>query len=276
MFLYLYNTDKFELMKKLLIIYSFLIVLILLNCFYLFSQSKKQIPQDIKVSAYVTDKTNTLKPEQINSLEQKLSAFEKETSNQIVVWMEPSLEGNSLEDRSFDIAEKNGIGQKGKNNGVLLYIAKDDRKLRIEVGYGLEGVLTDALCSQIIRNEITPQFKKGNFYEGIDAGVDAIINATKGEYKAEKFIYKDNDSGELMICCIPLPALVFFVIFAILFFLPIILRVKGVVTGNSKYNKNWWYTAGSGWSSGSTGGFSSSGFSGGGGSFGGGGASGSW
>ncbi|MCC6865923.1 MAG: YgcG family protein [Ignavibacteria bacterium] len=239
-----------------------------------YAQRTKSVPQEIKVTNYVTDRTGTLNSSQIKSLEQKLAAFEKESSNQVVVWMEPSLDGNSVEDRSYEIAEKNGIGQKSKNNGVLLYIAKNDRKLRIEVGYGLEGALTDALCSQIIRNEITPQFKKGNFFEGINAGVDAVIKATKGEYTAEKESTNDNPfSG---ICCVPFPAIVFIVIFLFIFVFPIISRIFGWNKGKGK--NNWWYTGGgsSGWSSGSSSGWSGGGFSGGGGSFGGGGSSGSW
>jgi uncharacterized protein len=251
--------------------------LILISILFLvqqgFSQGSKVVAQENKIKQYVTDKTGTLNSAQIKSLESKLSGFEKESSNQVVVWMTPSLEGESLEEKSYEIAEQNGIGQKSKNNGVLLFIAKNDRKLRIEVGYGLEGALTDALCDQIIRKEITPQFKKGNFYEGISDGVDAIIKATKGEYTADKKTNED-DSG-ISFCCIPFPALIFFVIFFFIFFVPIVRRIFGGSKGKSS---NWWWTggSGSGWSSGSGSSWSGGGFSGGGGSFGGGGSSGSW
>ena len=238
------------------------------------AQRSKSVASQDKIKTYVTDKTGTLTSTQIKSLESKLAAFEKETSNQLVVWMEPSLDGNSVEDRSYELAEQNGIGQKDKNNGVLLYIAKNDRKLRIEVGYGLEGALTDALSSQIIRKEITPQFKKGNFFEGINAGVDAIIQATKGEYTAEKESSNDEPLGGL--CCVPFPVIVFIIIFFFVFLMPIFNRIFGRNKG--KKSSNWWYTGGSGssWSSGSSSGWSGGGFSGGGGSFGGGGSSGSW
>ena len=238
------------------------------------AQRSKSVASQDKIKTYVTDKTGTLTSTQIKSLESKLAAFEKETSNQLVVWMEPSLDGNSVEDRSYELAEQNGIGQKDKNNGVLLYIAKNDRKLRIEVGYGLEGALTDALSSQIIRKEITPQFKKGNFFEGINAGVDAIIQATKGEYTAEKESSNDGPLGGL--CCVPFPVIVFIIIFFFVFLVPIFRRIFGWNKG--KKGSNWWYTggSGSGWSSGSSSGWSGGGFSGGGGSFGGGGSSGSW
>jgi len=246
-------------------------IIIALLILPVFAQRSKSIQQDIKIKTYVTDKTGTLSTSQISSLEQKLSGFDKESSTQVVVWMEPTIEGGSLENRSYEIAEQNGIGQKGKNNGVLLYIAKEDRKLRIEVGYGLEGALPDATSDQIIRKEITPFFKQGKFYEGINAGVDAIVKASKGEYTLEKSDDKDIGVGGLL-CGIP----IFFIIFGVIFifiFISFIKRIFGFGGGRS----NCWHTGGSGgssWSSGSS--WSGGGFSGGGGSFGGGGSSGSW
>ncbi len=251
--------------------YILIAVLFVLFTQFGFSQRSKAPATEDKVRTYVTDKTGTLTQSQIQTLETKLTNFEKETSNQVVVWMISSLEGESLEEKSYEIAEQNGIGQKSKNNGVLLFIAKNDRKLRIEVGYGLEGVLTDALSSQIIRKEITPQFKKGNFYEGINAGVDAIIKATKGEYTADK----SEDEGSGSVCCgVPIFIFVLLVILIVVFGIPILSAIFG--WGRSG-RSNWWHTGGSGWSSGSSGSsWSGGGFSGGGGSFGGGGASGSW
>lgn len=253
-----------------------LLILSILFSFAQFSyaqKSKAPVAED-KVRSYVTDKTGTLTSSQTQLLETKLSNFDKETSTQVVVWMESSLDGNSVEDRSYEIAEQNGIGQKGKNNGVLLYIAKDDRKLRIEVGYGLEGVLTDALSSQIIRKEVTPYFKQGKFYDGINAGVDAILKATKGEYSADKES-KDDSTGA--ICC-GLPIMFFVIAFMIFIFIgmPILSRIFR--WGRGGRSSNWWWTggSGSGWSSGSGSSWSGGGFSGGGGSFGGGGSSGSW
>lgn len=255
-----------------MLIKHILILLCFLSSLSFSQRSKSPAPED-KIRNYVTDKTGTLTSAQIQTLETKLSNFEKETSNQVVVWMISSLEGESLEEKSYEIAEQNGIGQKSKNNGVLLFIAKNDRKLRIEVGYGLEGVLTDALSSQIIRKEITPEFKKGNFYEGINAGVDAIIKATKGEYTADK----SEDEGEGAVCCgLPIFVLIIIVIFIFVFGIPILSAIFGWNRGG---RSNWWHTggSGSGWSSGSSGSsWSGGGFSGGGGSFGGGGASGSW
>ncbi len=138
-----------------------------------------------KLTRYATDLTNSLSNTDLSALESKLAAFDRATSTQVVVLMIPSLESGSLEEASHRIAEENGIGRKEKNNGALLFIAKDDRKIRIEVGYGLEGVLTDALCGLIIRNEIVPRFRQGEFFGGINAGVDAIFAATRNEYSAE-------------------------------------------------------------------------------------------
>jgi uncharacterized protein len=191
-----------------------------------------------------------------------------------------SLEGESLEDVSHTIAEKNKIGRKGKDNGVLLFIAKSDRKIRIEVGYGLEGALTDAVSSQIIRKEIAPSFRNNNYYEGINKGTDAIISVTKGEYTTDK---KDSN-GISGLSCLGIPIFVLLV-FGIIFFsifMSIIRRIFGF--GRKMYSggkrggwSNWGgggFFGGGGSSFGGGGGFS--GFSGGGGSFGGGGASGSW
>ena len=134
---------------------------------------------------HVTDFTNTLEFSEWRSLETQLKRFEDSTSTQIAVVMIQSLQGEDITDYSLKIAEANKIGTKGKDNGLLILIAKEDKEIRFEVGYGLEGSLPDALCDQIIRNEIRPRFRDGDYYGGISAGLDAVIEATKGEYKAE-------------------------------------------------------------------------------------------
>lgn len=250
----------------------------LISSSYSLSQVKTNEPgrdNPAQLIKYVTDETGTLNANQITQLNNKLVSFNKTTSNQVLVYLIPSLNGESLEDYSIRLAEKNKIGKKDKNNGVLVLIVKDDRKIRIEVGYGLEGVLTDAMSSKIIRNDFTPQFKSGKYYEGIDKGIDAIISVTKGEYTADK---NQNDMNAE--CCFGMPVFVM-LIFGIIFifiFTSIVRSMFGV--GRTIYSgKSGW---GSGWGSGGFGGGSSSGgssgggFSGGGGSFGGGGASGSW
>jgi uncharacterized protein len=218
----------------------------------------------------VDDRTGTLTSDQIVTLERRLAAFEQETTNQIAVLLIPSLGGDSLEDFSIRLAEKWKIGQKGRNNGAILLVVKNDRKLRMEVGYGLEGALPDALSGAIIRDEIAPRFRDGQFFEGIEAGLKAIMAATKGEYKpaAKK---KGNALNSWLPLLIMGGFLVFFLIAA------------------SQARRGHYHSGGSrGWTSkggffggpflGGSGGWSSGGdsFSGGGGSFGGGGSSGSW
>lgn len=246
----------------------------LILVFFLFysvqlSAQRSQAAPENKLRTYVTDKTGTLSSSETTSLETKLANFDKQTSTQVVVYIISTLDGESLEDKSYEIAEQNGIGRKSKNNGVLLFIVKDDRKLRIEVGYGLEGALPDATCDQIIRKEITPAFKQAKYYDGINAGVDAIIKATKGEYKNDTKEKNDDD----YICGMPILAVI--IIFLIFFFviMPIVSRVCGWSKGGSGF-----FGGSGGWSSGGSGSSWSGGggFSGGGGSFGGGGASGSW
>lgn len=256
--------------------YLFLFLILTVCLSVSFAQKSESIASDTKITQYVTDETSTLTSSQIKSLETKLSNFEKETSNQLVVYIIATLGGESLEETSYEIAEKNGIGQKDKNNGVLLFIVMNDRKLRIEVGYGLEGALPDALAGQIIRKEITPKFKQGKYYEGIEAGVDAIISATKGEYTQDKK-YTEEDSDFGVGCCgVPFAVLFIFGFFGIFFVTSIIRRIFGWKSKSSGKRSSWW-NSGS-WTSGSSGSSWSSGssFSGGGGSFGGGGSSGSW
>lgn len=137
-----------------------------------------------KLTGRVNDYAKLLSPQAKARLDAELADFERSDSTQVVVLTIPSLEGESLEEYSIKVAEAWGIGQKGKDNGVLLLVSKGDRKVRIEVGYGLEGKLTDALSGRIIDYAIVPQFKTGNFDAGITDGVSAIMQAVRGEYKA--------------------------------------------------------------------------------------------
>jgi uncharacterized protein len=177
-----------------------------------------------------------------------------------------SLEGNALEDYSNTLAKKNKIGTK-QNNGVLFLIVKDDRKMRIEVGYGLEGALTDALSSSILRNEVAPFFKKQNYYAGISAGINSIILATAGEYKAPPVKKKKDHIGNFF-------PFIFIIIIGIAFMFR---RRRG--SGGFFFPGGFGSFGGGGGSWGGGGGSSGGdfgGFSGGGGDFGGGGSSGSW
>jgi len=141
----------------------------------------------------VNDIAGLLKPSTFVELESILKAHEDSTSNQVAVLIISSLEGESLEEYSIRVAETWRLGQKGKDNGVLLLVARDDRKVRIEVGRGLEGDLTDQICGMIIRHEIVPRFRDGDFDGGVRAGVLAILAAIQGSYKAEA----NEESGSL-------------------------------------------------------------------------------
>ena len=133
----------------------------------------------------VHDEAHVLSAQKLESLENQLKTFEDSTSNQIAILIVSTLGDESLEEYSLRVAEKWKLGTKEKDNGALLLIAVDDHKMRIETGQGLEGALPDAICSRIIRNEIVPYFKHNEFDAGIQAGIDAIIKAIGGEYKAD-------------------------------------------------------------------------------------------
>lgn len=203
-----------------------------------------------------TDFTNTLTKSELDDLNFRLKTYEDTTSNQLVALMISTLGGYPIEEIANEIFTKNKIGTKKNDNGVLLLIAKDDRKLRIEVGYGLEGVLPDALCSSIIRNVIVPRLKAEQYYLAISDGVNAIISAIGGEYVADNVEEED-------------PLSLFFIILLITLFLVFMnfgRKASGGVYRSGGFGG--WSSGGSDWGGG--------GFSGGGGSSGGGGASGSW
>ena len=132
----------------------------------------------------VNDYADMLSPSTENQLETVLSDLERTDSTQIVVLTLPSLEGENIEEYAIRVAESWKIGQKGLDNGAMLIISKNDRKLRIEVGYGLEGSLTDLMAGRIIRNIIAPQFKAGNFDQGVTDGIQGMIQVVRGEFKA--------------------------------------------------------------------------------------------
>jgi len=218
----------------------------------------------------VSDFTNTLEFTQWRALESQLKRFEDSTSTQIAVVMISSLQGEDITEFALKVAEANKIGRKGKDNGVLILIAKDDKKIRFEVGYGLEGSLPDALCDQIIRNEIRPRFREGDFYTGISAGLDAVIQATKGEYKAEGSTRRRVTSwGTILLAIMVLGS----------FGMSIFSGGRRYGASSRGYSRSSYWGGGGGFFGGGGfggGGGGGDGWSGGGGSFGGGGASGSW
>jgi uncharacterized protein len=134
-----------------------------------------------KLTAHVTDSTGTLTVPERESLEAKLTAFEKAKGSQVAVLLVPSLDGETIEDFSTRVTDEWKLGRKGVDDGVLFVVAKQERKMRIHTGRGVQGTLTDALSRRIIADIVAPRFRTGDFAGGIDAGVDAIIKAIEGE-----------------------------------------------------------------------------------------------
>ena len=141
----------------------------------------------------VNDLTNSLNTDQINRLEQKLVSYNDSTSTQIAVVLINTLDGYPIEEYAFRMGESWGIGQKGKNNGVLVLAAMTDRKIFIATGYGMEAVMPDALVKRIIEQDIKPAFRKGDIYGGLDKATDNMIRLAAGEYQADQ---QNNNEGE--------------------------------------------------------------------------------
>lgn len=219
-----------------------------------------------KLNRRVTDLAGILSPSEEARLEENLMVFENETSNQIAVLIINSLDGESIEQYSIQVVDQWQLGTAQKDNGVLLLIAVQDRQVRIEVGYGLEGVLTDLISFQIIRNVIAPPFRNGNYYAGIDQGLRAIMMTTKNEYKGDPRQQKNYDVERGK----SIASLVFMIIFILIFLCSGKKGRRNLLW--ALFFSNMFGGRGGGWRSG--GGFG--GFSGGGGGFGGGGASGRW
>ena len=183
-------------MKKLFTIIVFLFVSALA-----FTQSvNKAIPARPSPPQLVNDFTKTLTNDQQKTLEEKLVAFDKESSTQIAVVLVNDLQGYEISEYALAILRNWGVGQKDKNNGVVLLIAIEERMVRIETGYGAEGALPDATCKHIIDEEIVPGFKGKDYFGGINRGTDAIIRALKGEYSAPKgYGKKDISKGQIVL-----------------------------------------------------------------------------
>ena len=262
--------------KKITLVFSFL----LMGCL--------AFAQDFppKSNTLVTDYTNTLSAEDKQRLEDKLVAFDDSSSTQIAVVIIKSVGDYDINEYGVGLGRKWGIGQAGKNNGILLLVAIGDRKMTIQTGYGVEGALPDIIAQQIRENDINPRFKAGDYYGGLDAGTDQIIKYTKGEYKNTNKKNKggDGDGGPSG----------FIVIIIVVIIVILVSRKSGgggggqVIGSRGGASPFWWMLAGSmmtsgnrgggfGGFSGGSGGGGGGGFGGfGGGSFGGGGSGGSW
>ncbi len=143
----------------------------------------------------VNDAAGVLSADQVAILEQKLIALDDSTSNQIAVVLIKTLDGAAIEDYAQKLFREWGIGNKKTNNGILIIAAIDDRKMWITIGYGLEGAIPDITASSIYRNEMTPSFKEGNYYRGIDNAINALSKAAVGEYKVKRERKSNGKSG---------------------------------------------------------------------------------
>jgi len=159
---------------------------------------------------YVNDLAGMMSPQARQTLEAQLTQLAKSDSTQVAVLTIPSLEGDDINEFSIRVTDAWKIGQKGHNNGVLLLVSQGDRKVRIEVGYGLEGVLTDVLSAQIIMDVIGPRFKAGDFDGGFLNGVGAIAGAVRGEYKAAPAKKRSGRRGALPFIVIPMILIIAF------------------------------------------------------------------
>jgi len=246
----------------------------------------QNIPDPMVPPRLVNDFTGLLTTEQQIALNNKLLQFNNETSTQIYVVTYDDLQGYPIAEFASLLGDKWGIGQKGKDNGIVVLVSPGNREVTIQTGYGIEGVVTDALAKRIIETEIIPAFKEGKYYEGIDKATDVLISLTRGEYTADDYMKKT-----------ALPAILAGAVFT---FVVIVMIVFAIVMRRRFYSPGksipWWvwlmmmnssggsrrgsfgdFSSGSGGFGGFSGGGGFGGFSGGGGgSFGGGGASGSW
>ena len=239
--------------------------------------SSQNIPAKPNPPRLVNDLANVMSPEEVARLERKLVAYDDSTSSQITIVTIRALNDYPIEEYALKLYRDWGIGNKKTNNGVLIVAAIEDRKIRIEVGYGLEGAIPDITANQIIRNDIAPGFRSGNYYEGFNNATESLIKAATGEYKAPEGYRDKKDGGGSL-----LRMLIIFVVIIII--LSNINRGGGGGGFMSRrgyrgfgptvfWPGNWTGGGGGGgWSGGGGGGFG--GF--GGGSSGGGGASGSW
>ncbi len=224
-----------------------LILLLCLGCSITFAA-----PQFPTLTGRVVDNAQLLTPQAEQALDIQLASYEKATTNQVVVLTLPTLNGYAIDDYGYQLGRHWQIGQKGKNNGIILIVAPKERKVRIEVGYGLESIMTDLLANQIIQNVMLPSFKQGQYQKGIVEGTQSILDVLGGGKITKAAQVKASKYGWL--------EWIFFLVIVILF-----IRNPSLA---------FLIFAGSGQRFGGRGG--GGGFSGGGGSFGGGGSSGSW
>lgn len=259
--------------------------------FAAFSATGQNIPKPMVPFRLVNDFTGLLPEDRQHILNSKLQAFNDSTSTQIYVVTYNDLQGYTIDEFGAVLGQEWGIGQKGRDNGILMLISPENRKMTIQTGYGLEGAVPDAICKRIIETEMAPAFREGNYYEGIDKAVSTLMSLTAGEFTAEEY-KKKTDSGGGFVPVIFL-LIIFFIVFSSMasrrrLYAPgksIPWWILMTMLGSSGHRQKGSYRdfhSGSGSFGGFSGGsdFGGGGFGGfsggGGGSFGGGGASGGW
>lgn len=235
------------------------------------AQAAEVVPP--KPAAYFNDYAGVVSKEAADRFNEQLAQFERDTSNQVVVAVFPKMQSDSdVADYTQRVAQAWGVGQKGRRNGVVLFVFAQDRKMFIQVGYGLEGALPDLTAFDITEYRIKPHFRNNDYEGGLGEGIDSIFKAIRGEYEGTGKTVRERRTNA------PAPSFLFFIIFVvILMIISRLMRRLGGYTYSSRRNGPMFLPMGGGggsWSSGGGGGFS--GFSGGGGSFGGGGAGSSW
>jgi uncharacterized protein len=247
------------------------------------AQIDKVVPQRPNPPRLVNDFANILTPEQEHTLEQKLVAYDDSTSTQIAIVTIQTLQDYPIEDVALQVLRQWGVGGKGKDNGAVILVAIQDRKIRIETGYGLEGAVPDITARQIIENDISPNFRNENYYRAFDEATTSIMRAAAGEYQAPEGYSNRRGSGGISLGKIILLFIIFMVIMSLFggggnrgggFMSRRGYRRFGgpVIFPGGFGGGGGWSSGGGGWSGGGGGGFG--GFGGGGG--GGGGASGDW
>ena len=228
-------------------------------------------------TTYVNDKASILSESDARALNEKLAAFEQRSGAQFIIYIFPTLDSEALEDFTVRCAEKWKVGNKKYDNGLILFVFVKERKLRIEVGYGLEPTVTDAFSSRVIREDIAPHFRTGDYAGGLNAAADALTAKIEGKQAPVPAAQPRRAPGSASVPCGS--------VFGLLIFIFIIIIVASIITrsrpgcggcfwpmfflgggGGRSFGGGGWGGGGGGWS----------GFSGGGGSFGGGGASGGW
>jgi uncharacterized protein len=249
--------------------------LLLSLCFFFLTISLAGAAAVPALRGRVNDYAQILTPEQSNALDAQLARLEQDTGHQVAVLTLPSLDGEDIEGFSIRVAENWKIGKKGFDNGVILIVAVNDRKLRLEVGYGLEGILPDLTANRIIRDYIVPPFRSGDFAAGIVSGINAVEKVIRKEPLPETARKQAQGRGSSLNFIVMLV-----ITFAILglfgFSSAANRRSNGMwATGSRRRGPTFWGGTG-GFGGGGFGGGGGGGFSGGGGSFGGGGSSGSW